>query len=194
MFKLLRKLGFILANRLRRDSRVSWSCYIKNPGQIRLGRRVKVHGQTSLDASSDGGIVLGDRAVLNRYAYINASRGGVRIGADSAVNNYSVINGAGGVEIGDHVLIGPNVQIVSYQHAYADPDTVIGRQELVYKPIVIEDDVWIGASAVILAGVRIGKGSVIGAGSVVTKSCEPYSVMAGVPARKIKQRGEKASQ
>ena len=190
MLRILRKFIFIYHNKLKGHSKVAWNCYVKNPAQITLGRKVKVHGNTTLDASSTGRIVLGDRVTLNRYAYIIASRGGVTFGHDSAVNNFSVINGAGGVNIGNHVLIGPNVQIVSYQHAYADPTTVIDLQELIYKEIVIEDDVWIGASAVILAGVRIGKGSVVGAGSVVTKSCAPYSVLAGVPARVIKKRGE----
>lgn len=189
MFRLLQKIAFILRNKLINNSKVALSCYVKNPAQITLGRQVRVHGNTTLDANSTGRIVLGDKVTLNRYAYINASRGGVVFGVGSEVNNYSVINGAGGVEIGSHVLIGPNVQIVSYQHAYADPDRLIDVQELIYKKILIEDDVWIGASAVILAGVTIGRGSVVGAGSVVTKSCAPNSVLAGVPARLIKQRG-----
>lgn len=189
MLRFLRKTAFIFRNRLRNNSKIAFSCYVKNPAQITLGRQVRVHGNTTLDASSTGRIVLGDKVTLNRYAYVNASRGGVVFGPGSAVNNYSVINGAGGVEIGSHVLIGPNVQIVSYQHAYDDPDRLIDHQELIYKKIVIEDDVWIGASAVILAGVTIGRGSVVGAGSVVTKSCAPYSVLVGVPARLIKQRG-----
>jgi len=153
-----------------------------------LGRDVKILGNTSIDASSSGMVIIGDNVTLNRYAYINGSSGGVKIGAGTEINNFSVINGTGGVEIGENVLIGPNVHIISYQHSYQDRDVLIKKQGYIYKKIIIEDDVWIGAGAVILAGVTIGNGSVIGAGSVVTKSCVPYSVIAGVPARVINKR------
>lgn len=126
---------------------------------------------------------------INRYAYVTASRGGVRIGHGSELNNFALINGAGGVTIGKRVLIGPGARLISYEHCYSDANTAIADQEYIYKPIVIEDDVWIGANSVILAGVTIGSGSVIGAGAVVTRSCEPYSVLVGVPARLLKKRG-----
>jgi acetyltransferase-like isoleucine patch superfamily enzyme len=189
MFRIFKKFVFILRNRLSNRSRVSFSCYIKNPANITLGKHVKIHSNTSLDASSSGSLTIGDRVILDRYAYINASHGGVSIGAGSAINNFSVVNGTGGVEIGKNVLIGPNVQIISYQHNYQNRGAPIKQQGTTAKKIEIQDDVWIGASAVILAGVVIGQGSVIGAGSVVTRSCEPYSVLAGVPARVIKERG-----
>ena len=190
MFKFIKKILFILSNRISKRSKVPISCYIKNPANISLGNNIKIHSNTSLDASSTGTLTIGDRVILDRYAYLNASRGGISIGAGSAINNFSIINGTGGVEIGENVLIGPNVQIISYQHNYQNKDTPIKHQGNTCKKITIQDDVWIGASAIILAGVLIGRGSVIGAGSVMTKSCEPYSVMVGSPARKIKTRGQ----
>ena len=190
MIKWLKKSGFILLNKINNDSKIAFGCYIKNPAQINIGKRVKVHSGASLDASSTGLLELGDGTTVNRYAYLNASRGGIKVGAGTEINNFSVINGAGGVEIGMNVLVGPGVQIVSYQHVYQDKNRLIKEQDYLYRKIVIGDDVWIGANAVILAGVTIGKGAVVGAGSVVTKSCEPYSVLVGVPARAIKKRGE----
>tara|TARA_B100000749_G_C18190003_1_gene367510 strand:- start:338 stop:640 length:303 start_codon:yes stop_codon:yes gene_type:complete len=89
--------------------------------------------------------------------------------------------------IGDDVLIGSGVHLYSSNHRFDQRDTPIASQG--YSPsedLVIENDVWIGANAIILPGVRVGQHSVIGAGSVVSKSIEPYSVYAGVPARKIK--------
>ena len=190
MFRIFKKLAFILHNRISNHSRVSFSCYIKNPANIRLGKNVKIHSDTSLDAGQTGILTIGDRVILDRYAYINASYGFVRIGAGTAINNFSVVDGTGGVEIGRNVLIGPNVQIISYQHNYRDRSVPIKQQGTTCEKIEIQDDVWIGAGAVILAGVVIGQGSVVGAGGVVTKTCPPYSVLAGVPARIIKERGD----
>ncbi len=188
MFRLLDKILFVIKSKLKSNSKVSLSCYIKKPVNIRMGRGVKVLSNSSIDASSTGMVIIGDNVTLNRYAYINGSRGGVKIGGGTEINNFSVITGTGEVEIGENVLIGPNVHIISYQHSFKDREQLIKKQEWIYGKVTIEDDVWIGASAVILAGVIIGKGSVVGAGSVVTKSCGPYSVLAGVPARIISTR------
>lgn len=93
-----------------------------------------------------------------------------------------------GFEIGDNVRIAAQVVIIPMNHIYEDPDTPIWKQGIRAKGIKIEDDVWIGAGAKILDGVTIGKGSVIGAGAVVTDDIPPYSVAVGVPARVIKKR------
>ncbi|WP_140287112.1 acyltransferase, partial [Vibrio parahaemolyticus] len=90
-----------------------------------------------------------------------------------------------GVIIGDNVLIGPNVIIYSQNHKYKNKKLIIREQGYEKAPVYIEDDSWIAASCIILPGVKIAQGSVVAAGSVVTKSTEPYSVYAGVPAKKI---------
>jgi maltose O-acetyltransferase len=115
------------------------------------------------------------------------------IGNNSFINTGTLIlaGGAGTITIGNDVLIGPYVILVSASHRYDLLDRPIRQQEHVLKPIIIEDDVWIGAHAVITSGVTVGKGSVIGAGAVVTKDIPAYSVAAGVPARVIKSRLEK---
>lgn len=102
--------------------------------------------------------------------------------------------------IGDHVMLGPNVLIITGNHRI----DIIGRYMKDIKEsekfpeddqdVIIEDDVWIGANAIILKGVIVGEGSVIAAGSVVTKNIEPYSIYAGVPAKKIKNRFSKEQQ
>jgi len=185
---MIKKLYKIIYLRLKTDSRLSWYCDLKERHPIETGTRCKIHRYVTLD-SSKGPIRLGDRVTLNRYAYLLHH---VEIGHGSEINNFTRIDGWGGVFIGDDVLIGPNVQILSYQHAYRRADRTIKRQGIVKKPIHIEDDVWIGASSVILAGVRVGRGAVIGAGSVVTKDVAPYSVVVGSPARKIGQREDHA--
>ncbi len=112
----------------------------------------------------------------------------ISIGDQVGINEYTWLGGDGGIDIGDFVRIAPHVSIVSFNHAFADRNTPIKLQPSIYKKVVIEDDVWIGTHAVILAGIRVGKGAVIGAGSVVTKDVPPYTIVAGVPARVIKER------
>ena len=94
------------------------------------------------------------------------------------------------VTIGSNVLIAGGAKLISRNHAFENTDAPISSQGYKNEPIVIEDDVWIGFNGVVLAGVTIGKGSIIGANSVVTKDVEPYSIMGGVPARMIRKRAE----
>lgn len=94
----------------------------------------------------------------------------------------------GGIEIGNNVLLGPNVVISSGEHQYKDSRLPVVLQEIVHKKITIGNGVWIGANAVIMPGVTVAEGTVVGAGSVVTKSSEPFSIIVGVPAEKIKNR------
>lgn len=91
------------------------------------------------------------------------------------------------IRIGNDVLIGSGAHFYASNHRFDQRDKLIAEQgHYATEDIIIEDDVWIGANAIILPGVRVGRHSVIGAGSVVTKSVEPFSLYAGVPARKIK--------
>jgi len=112
----------------------------------------------------------------------------IELGDYVSLNEYVYLNGIGGIKIGNKVRIGPFACIISFNHSYKNPDIPIMHQDYERKPVIIEDDVWIGAGAKILAGVKIGKGAVIGAGAVVTRDVPPYTVVAGVPARTIKRR------
>ena len=108
--------------------------------------------------------------------------------------NCSITTSASGrspLSIGNNVMLPERVQIIGGNHAFDRIDIPISQQgEGKQGAITIEDDVWIGASAIVLTGVTIGKGSVVAAGSVVTKDVEPYSIVAGNPARFIKSRKE----
>ncbi|SCX80731.1 DapH/DapD/GlmU-related protein [Desulfoluna spongiiphila] len=105
-------------------------------------------------------------------------------------NNTSIItNEHSPVTIGNYVMIGHNVMIIGGNHDISNKEIPMMLQgEGKQGAITIEDDVWIGAGAIILAGVTVGKGCVIGAGSVVTKDVPEYCVAAGNPARVVKQR------
>jgi acetyltransferase-like isoleucine patch superfamily enzyme len=109
----------------------------------------------------------------------------VQIGHNVYINCFCHI--LGDVTIGDNVLIGPQTIVWSRDHGI-QKKTLVSKQTHINIPIVIEDDVWIGAHVTILKGVTIHKGAVIGAGSVVTKDIPAYSVAVGNPARVIKER------
>ena len=106
-------------------------------------------------------------------------------------NDYCWLNCAGKITIGNYVNIGPRVIMHSANHNYEDTDRFIMQQGHTFKDIIIKDDVWICAGAIILAGVTIGKGAVVAAGAVVDKDVLPYHVVGGVPAKTIKIRGVK---
>jgi len=137
---------------------------------------------------SGGAISIGPRTHVDRGAMIRSMGGSIRIGADSSVNAYSVLSGGGGLEIGDHVMIASHVSIYAANHVFTDTSLPIDQQGLSMKGIVIERDVWVGTGVQILDGVRIGTGSVLAAGAVVTRSTPAGSINAGVPARVIGSR------
>ena len=120
-------------------------------------------------------------------------QGSVSIGENCSVQMYSIICGydKSPIRIGNDVRIAAHCMMVSANHRFDDPDKPIRAQGLRYAPIVIEDDVWVASRVNIMAGVTVGRGSVLAAGAVVTKDVPPYSIMAGVPARRIGVRGQR---
>lgn len=183
---LLTHFLFVLAQR-RAGNRVSLKAYLKGHGGITLGRGCKVHASASIDATRSAGVQLGDKVTLNRYAYIQGGNGGVRLADRVEINNFTIVNGTGGVDIGEDTLLGPGVRVISYQHRHARHE-LIRTQAVDARPIRIGRDVWIGANAVILAGVTIGDGAVVAAGAVVREDVPPYAIVAGVPAQIKKTR------
>lgn len=113
----------------------------------------------------------------------------LRLGDYSGVGINCEVNGP--VTIGKYVMMGPEVVIYTNGHNFERTDIPMQQQgNTETKPVVIEDDVWIGRRAMIMPGVHIGKGCVIGAGAVVTKDIPDYSVVGGVPAQILKRRIE----
>lgn len=114
----------------------------------------------------------------------------VQIGEYTAINAYTHIWGHKGVYIGDRVMIASHTAIVSVTHDYTRPDMRFAPA--IGAAVVIEDDVWIGAHVVVLPGVTIGRGAVVGAGSVVRDNVPPFAIVVGAPARIIRYRPETA--
>lgn len=128
---------------------------------------------------------LGKYSVIEDFSCLNNAVGDLIIGDHTRVGLRNTIIGP--VTIGSHVNLAQNITVTGLNHNFEDVYTPIDEQGVNTSPVVIEDDVWVGANAVILPGVTIGKHSVVAAGSVVSKSIPPYSVCAGIPARIMKQ-------
>lgn len=130
-----------------------------------------------------GELEVGERAYVAAHAYLSGS---VRLGADTTVNPFTVVRGT--VTIGRAVRIGAHTSILGFNHSFADLDSDMFTQPHSSKGITIGDDVWIGSGVTIVDGVTVGDHSVIGAAAVVTRDVPAWSVVAGNPARVIKDR------
>jgi acetyltransferase-like isoleucine patch superfamily enzyme len=181
--------------RIDRLGRVSYRAKIEGHRKnirVRAGACVREGAWLScMDAGSF--IDIGERSLIMPYAKLVAGAdGSITIGRDCTIHSFDVLYGyTGGLRIGDNVRIGVNVSVVSGNHGIEDPTRSPNDQGGSSKGIVIGNNVWIGAGVIILDGVEIGDGAVLGAGAVVTKSMPANSVCLGVPARAVRQRGEK---
>jgi len=110
------------------------------------------------------------------------------IGNNSFVGKGTFIQASGNVIIGENVLIGPHCKIWSSNHNFSSIDKPINSQGHTFKKVIIEDDVWVGTGAIILSGSYLKKGTIIAAGSVVTKHFPEYSIIGGNPAKFIRSR------
>lgn len=161
-----------------------WKNRFKECGRhLRLAVGVRITGVES--------IAIGNNCGLDRFSQLSAHNGGRLILCDRINISQNVqVNASedGRIYIGNDVAIGPNVVIRASNHCFLSSDIPIVQQGHSAGQITIEDDVWIGANAVILCNVVIKKGSIVGAGSVVTKDVLESSVVAGNPAKLIRYR------
>jgi len=151
-------------------------------GNADIADTVRFHVDEAAECIIEDGVQLRDNVVIECGA-----QGYLRIGSGTVINCGTWINGSGKVTIGKDVLVAPNVSITSSAHRY-DLHAPIKNQGLRLAEVSIGDDVWIGASASVLAGAVIGNGSIIAANSVVKFNIEPESIAAGDPAAKVASR------
>lgn len=144
-----------------------------------------IHRNSRMDIVPFNRFTLGKRSVIESFSCVNNAVGDVCIGDNSRVGLCNTIIGP--VRIGDHVNLAQNIVVSGLNHGFSIPGKRIDEHKVETAPIIIGNDVWIGANCTITAGVRIGNHVIIGAGSVVTKSIPDNSLALGVPAKVIKK-------
>ena len=163
--------------------------------RLSLGQNVQIARGATIAIGRTAGerIEIGDGCEIHAGAILATYRGWIEIGDRCSVNPYSILYGHGGLRIGNDVRIAAHCVIIPANHRFDDPGRPIADQGEERRGIVIEDDVWIGAHVIVLDGCTIGRGSVVAAGSVVTRDVPPESIVAGSPARVVRSRGESSA-
>jgi acetyltransferase-like isoleucine patch superfamily enzyme len=152
-----------------------------------VGAKVRLAGR--LRVVNDGRMVIGDRvqifSTIATTEFVTGPDGTLEIGERSFVNSGCAFGATLLVRIGANCQIGPHTMIMDNDFHRIEPERRLERPES--KPVILEDNVWIGARAILLPGVTVGAGSCIGAGSVVTRDVPPRTFAAGVPARFVSE-------
>lgn len=180
--KLKRWLDYIIMN--QRDARPRWYIRLLAPLYQHRGRGSKIYSSVRLDCPPYRRFFLGRQSVIESYCCINNAVGDVVIGDHTRIGIHNTIIGP--VCIGNHVNLAQGITVTALNHNFEDVTRRIDEQGISTKPVIIGDDVWIGANAVVLPGVTIGRHCVVAAGAVVTKDVPDHSVVGGVPAKILK--------
>lgn len=180
---LKRMVDWLIMNQV--ETRPRWFIRLLAPLYQHRGKHAVIHRSARMDTPPYRKFYLGDYSVVESFACINNAVGDVIIGDHTRIGLHNTIIGP--VTIGSHVNLAQGITITALNHNFSDAEKRIDEQGVNTTPVVIEDDIWIGANAVILPGVTIGQHSVVAAGAIVTKDVPPHSLVAGVPAKVIKQ-------
>lgn len=184
VYRLIMKMSGMAA--IERNVRLRFASHIRLGHGSYLDENVYIHACPPGVEIGPNTIVM-HGAILHVYNFRTLPHSGICIGKDCLIGEYSVIRGQGGVTIGNRVYTSPMTQVIAVNHVFDDPQRPFIEQGITAQGIVIEDDVWLGAAAVVTDGVRVGKGAVVAAGAVVTQDVPAHTVVAGVPARVIRE-------
>ena len=180
---LKKTLDWLIMN--QRDARPRWYVRLLAPLYQHRGRGSKIYRSVRMDTPPYRRFSLGQKSVIESYSCINNAVGDVIIGDHTRIGLHNTIIGP--VTIGSHVNLAQGITVTALNHNFEAPERRIDEQGVSTQQVTISDDIWIGANAVVLPGVTIGNHCVIAAGAVVTKDVPPHSLVAGVPAKIIKQ-------
>ncbi|MCP4221485.1 MAG: hypothetical protein GY765_43070, partial [bacterium] len=165
---------------------------IRHPNKIEIGDNVAFDDNTVIDAKgkTNKGLTIGNNVLVGRGSTISCKGGDIEIGDFSNIGPSNIIISESSLKIGKYVFTSGHLYMIAGgNHTIDRTDIPIWQQPSYSKGgIIVEDDVWIGASATILDGVKIGTGAVVGAATLVHKRIKPYTVNLGVPAQVVKKR------
>ena len=176
-------LDYLIMN--QRDARPRWYIRLLAPLYQHRAWSSKVYWSVRMDTPPYRRFWLGQKSVIESYSCINNAVGDVTIGDQTRIGIHCTVIGP--VCIGNNVNLAQGITVTALNHNFKDATKRIDEQGISTKPVVISDDVWIGANAVILPGVTIGRHVVVAAGAVVTKDVPDNCVVGGVPAKVIKE-------
>ncbi len=165
---------------------------IYNSRNIFFGKSVTIDKNCSIDGYSSEKIILGDCVKIGAYSSLSSTSHlskygkGLKMGNNSAVGQFTELGAAGGIEIGDDVIMGSYVSFHSENHNFSDATKLIREQGVTSKGIKIGNNVWIGAKATFLDGCSVGNNCVVAAGAVVNGAYPDNSIIGGVPAKVLK--------
>lgn len=168
----------------QRLTRPRWYVRLLAPLYQHRAFSAKIYGSVRMDTPPYRRFSIGKRSVVESFSCINNAVGDVVIGDYTRIGLHCTVIGP--VTIGNHVNLAQGITVSALNHIFEDTRLRIDEQGVNTSEIIIDDDVWIGANAVITAGVHIGRHSVVAAGAVVTKDVPEYSVVGGVPAKVIR--------
>lgn len=165
---------------------------LRCPGWITLGDHVTIDDGCALDArgtQGTGDFTIGARTLVARDTVMVVKQGWLKIGADCSIGSQSTLSAVSGLEIGDHAIIAGQCYIGGARYRTALGAGPMVTQGLQTKgPVILEEDVWVGAGVRIIDGVRVGRGAILAAGAVVTSDVPENTIFGGVPARQISER------
>lgn len=165
---------------------------------VKIGKDVRIKGSVAVgdgcivehSVQLLGNVAIGRNTVVGSCSVLSTGPlGRLTIGNDVHVNCFSILGATERIEIEDHCIFAPYVQITDAEHGFEDPAGLIKHERISAEPVVIHENAWLGSGVVVLKGVDIGAGAVIGAKSLVTRSIPPLSVAYGVPAKVARFRG-----
>ena len=181
--RLKRLVDWLIMNPVQ--TRPRWYMRMLAPLYQHRGKCSKIHRSVRMDTPPYRKFSLGDYSVVESYSCINNAVGDVIIGDHTRVGLHNTVIGP--VKIGSHVNLAQGITVTALNHNFTEKKLRIDEQGVSTTPVTIGDDIWIGANAVILPGVTIGNHSVVAAGAVVTKDVPPHTLVAGVPAKIIRE-------
>lgn len=181
--KLKSFVDWLIMNQVQ--TRPRWYIRMLAPLYQHRGRHSVIHRSVRMDTPPYRKFSLGDYSVVESFSCINNAVGDVLIGDHTRIGLHNTIIGP--VKIGDNVNLAQGITVTALNHNFNDPSKRIDEQGVSTSAVNIGNDIWIGANAVILPGVSIGNHSVVAAGAVVTKDVPAHTLVAGVPAKVIKE-------